>query len=431
MNYYFRASQSLPYIGLLAFVLILIGSILFIPSMLTERSIIRVGILHSLTGAMAISEKPVVNATLLAIKELNNNGGILGKQIKPVIIDGQSDNRVFAKEVERLITEKKVDAIFGCWTSSCRKIIKPIVEKYQHIFFYPVQYEGLEQSKNIIYTGATPNQQIIPAIRWAMDNLGQRFFLVSSDYIFPRAANQIIHDIVINSTAEVIGEEYIPLHPHNPEQQTIKIQKMVQKILSSNPDVIVNTINGDSNVIFFEQLAAAGIYADKIPVISFSLGENELQYLDKNLMQGHYSAWNYFQSIKSEQNKKFVAAYQQEFGHNSVVSDPMESAYYGVLIWAEAVFAAQSSKPSQVLEDIMGHGYKAPEGMVIIEPKNRHTWKTARIARINKNGQFSIVWDSVYPIKPKPYPSSRTQEEWQHYLESLYQQWDGNWEAPQ
>lgn len=431
MNRFSHDLQGLSIIRSLIFILMLLGSILLIYSMLSPQEVIRVGVLHSLTGTMAISEKPVANATLLAIKELNANGGLLGKKIQPIIVDGQSKDTTFAKEVKRLITEEKVDAIFGCWTSSCRKTIKPIVENYQHIFFYPVQYEGLEQSSNIIYTGAVPNQQIIPALRWSMDNIGQRFFLVSSDYIFPRAANQIIHDVVKKNTAEIVGEEYIPLTPLNDQEQIINIKKMVQKIIKAQPDVIINTINGNSNIHFFEQLFSAGISADKIPVISLSIGESELQYLDKTIMKGHYSVWNYFQTINSEQNSKFIAAYQQEFGHNSVTSDPMESAYFSVYLWAAAVKAAHSSQPISVVEAIKGHGYYAPEGMVTIDKKNLHTWKTVRIAQINKNGQFKIIWDSIHPVKPKPYPASRTKAEWQEYVERLFQQWNSHWVAPQ
>ncbi len=385
---------------------------------------IKVGILHSLTGTMAISEKSLVKACLLAIKELNESGGLLDRKIQAIIADGKSDNAVFASEAERLIVEENVDAIFGCWTSACRKTIKPIVEKHQHIFFYPVQYEGLEQSPHIVYTGATPNQQIVPAIRWALKNLGKRLFLIGSDYVFPHAANQIIQDVVKNSDAHIVDEQYIPLGSKN-------IQPLIEKIIKTQPSVIINTLNGDSNIEFFERLYAAGITADKSPVLSFSINETELQHLNINSIQGHYAAWNYFQSLDSIQNQEFVKIFKREYGADSVTSDPIQSSYFSIHLWAQAVKVANSTTPKKVLKTIKNQGYKAPEGIVMIDSTSLHTWKTTRIGKINKDGQFTIVWSSINATKPAIYPKSRTQQQWQSYLQSLFTNWKGDWEKQQ
>lgn len=399
--------------------LISIGSI----SLKWQRTPIKVGILHSLTGTMAISEKPLVKASLLAIKEINDYGGLLDRKIQAIVIDGKSNNAVFASEAERLIVEEKVDAIFGCWTSACRKTIKPIVEKYQHIFFYPVQYEGLEKSSNIIYTGATPNQQIVPAIRWALKNLGKRLFLIGSDYVFPHAANQIIKDIIFNSDAQIIDEQYIPLGSKN-------VQPLIEKIVKTQPNVIINTLNGDSNIEFFEQLFTAGITADKTPVLSFSISESELQHLNINSIQGHYAAWSYFQSLDSTQNQEFVEKFKREYGTDSVTSDPIQSSYFSIHLWAQAVKVANSSSPKKVLKIIKNQGYNAPEGIVMIDSTSLNTWKTTRIGKINKDGQFSIVWNSINATKPFIYPKSRSEQQWQIYLQSLFKRWNDSWEKP-
>ena len=225
------------------------------------------GVLHSLSGTMAISEKSVVDATLLAIGEINEQGGLLGRKIEPVVADGKSDWPTFASEAERLIAQEEVSTVFGCWTSASRKTVKPVFEKHDHLLFYPVQYEGLEACPNIVYTGAAPNQQIIPAVRWCFEHLGRKFFLVGSDYVFPRTANEIIRDQLRSLHGEIVGEQYILLGSED-------VQDAVQSIVAAKPDVILNTINGDTNVAFFRELRAAGITPEKIPTMSFSIADD-------------------------------------------------------------------------------------------------------------------------------------------------------------
>lgn len=384
---------------------------------------IKVGVLHSLSGTMAISEKAVVDATLLAFGEINAKGGILGRKIQPIVVDGKSDWTTFAREAERLITEEKVVTVFGCWTSASRKTVKPIFEKYNHLLIYPVQYEGLEESPNIIYTGAAPNQQIIPAVKWSFDNLGKRVFLVGSDYVFPRTANAIIKDQVTALKGEILGEEYLLLGSDN-------VKDIVKKIVQIQPEVILNTINGDSNIAFFQALRKAGIDANKIPTISFSIAEQELSSLPRKDVVGDYAVWNYFQSINDAKNYQFIKHFQKTYGKNRVTSDPIEAGYFGVYLWAQAIQDAGTDDVNLIRQYIKDQSFQAPEGIVYIDAQNQHTWKTVRVGKIKADGQFEIVWNSDKPIRPVPYPISRSKANWEKFLNTLYQDWNHNWANP-
>jgi len=385
---------------------------------------IKVGVLHSLTGTMSGSETPVVDSIQFAVEEVNRTGGLLGRRVEAVVRDGRSDAAVFAEQAEQLISRDGVCTVFGCWTSASRKTIVPIFQQHDHLLVYSVQYEGLEQSPNVIYMGAAPNQQILPAIKWAFAfQEKRRFFLIGSDYVFPRTANTIAKDVLKELGAELAGEIYIPLGSSD-------VRAAVAAIEESSPDVILNTINGDSNVAFFRALRAAGITPPKIPTISFSLGEVELQDLDPSDMVGDFASWNYFQSIESAANQHFVEEFRARYGARRVVSDPMESTYVGVLLWADAVRISQSVKPSEIRSAMLGLQIQAPHGLVTIDPKTQHAFKTPRIGRIGEGGQFELVWQSPKPEAPQPYPSTRKPSEWNVYLENLHQLWDGQWAAP-
>ncbi|MFQ5345865.1 MAG: urea ABC transporter substrate-binding protein, partial [Mariprofundus sp.] len=351
----------------------------------SDDSPIKIGILHSLTGTMAISEKPVADAVLLAIEEINQSGGLLGRKLVPVIADGKSDWPTFASEAERLITVEKVAVVFGCWTSASRKTVKPIFEKYKSLLFYPVQYEGLEESPNIIYLGAAPNQQITPAISWAAEYLGKRLYLIGSDYVFPRVANWIIRKQAKLLALDIVGESYIPLGGTD-------FDKVVANIKASKPDVIINSINGSSNVAFFHAYAEAGISIQDSPVISFSIGETELAAMHNNGdMVGHYAAWSYFQNMASDGNRKFVSAFKSRFGRDRPVSDPMEVAYIGVKLWAQAFETQGSTEALAILNVIRTLSAGGPEGIVAIDFNNRHAWRQMHIGRVNRQSGFDIV----------------------------------------
>ena len=383
---------------------------------------ITVGILHSKTGALAISELPVIDATRMAIDEINERGGVLGRMIEVVELDGRSNQRVFAHEARRLIEEHGVSAIFGCWTSACRKTLKPIVEKHRNVLIYPVQYEGMEQSPNIVYLGAAPNQQIIPAVKWFFDNRGRRFFLVGSDYIFPRVANAVIRDYVAYLGGRIVGEQYVPIGDQN-------FDCVVEKIVRAKPAVILNTVNGNSNLGLFDALRRAGISPEKIPTVSFSVGEEEVRQIGPEKTAGDYAVWNYFQSIATKANGAFVTRFKKRYGESRVTGDAIAAGYFGVYLWAKAVEAAATDKPQAVLATIATQSFNAPEGTVYVDDENLHTWRKTRIGRVAANGQFEIMWESEAIIHPVPYPPYRTRAEWRDLLAALHKRWNG-WERP-
>jgi urea transport system substrate-binding protein len=389
-----------------------------------EAPPIRVGVLHSLSGTMEISEKSVADATLLAIEEVNERGGVLGRKLEPIVSDGRSDWPTFAREAARLIDEEHVAVVFGGWTSASRKTMKPVFEERDHLLFYPVQYEGLEQSPNIVYTGAAPNQQILPAITWCVGYLGaKKFFLVGSDYVFPRTANAIIRDVLDARKADVVGEEYALLG-------STDMTRIVQKIQAAKPDVILNTINGDSNVAFFRTLRAAGVTAKQIPTVSFSVTESELRQISGVSLEGEYLAWNYFESVDRPENKIFVERFQKRYGAYRVVTDPMEAGYFGVHLWALGAAKAKSESPRKVREALHGMTYAAPGATVRIDPDNQHTSKVFRLGRVNERGRIQIVFSTESPIEPEPFPSSRTRPQWAAFLDGLYEHWGRSWANP-
>lgn len=368
------------------------------PSADNEKTTIKVGILHSLSGTMAISETTVKEAELLAIKEINAAGGILGQQIEPIIEDGASDWSTFADKAEKLIEQDKVTTIFGCWTSASRKAVKPIFESKDHILWYPVQYEGQECSQNIFYTGATPNQQIEPAVDWLLENKGKQFFLVGSDYVFPRTANTIIKEQLKAKKGETVGEDYLQLG-------NSEVTPIITKIQQALPDggVIFNSLNGDSNVAFFKEMQGAGLTPDQYPVMSVSIAEEEVRQIGKEFLLGHYAAWNYFMTVDSPENQQFVEAFKAEYGDDRVTNDPMEAAYIMVYLWKQAVEKAGTADDlNQVRAAAIGQELNAPEGMVKIYP-NHHIAKTVRIGQVREDGLFDIVWSSDRPIAPIPW----------------------------
>lgn len=359
---------------------------------------IKVGILHSLSGTMAISEKSVVDAEQLAIEEINAAGGVLGKQIEAIVEDGASDWPTFAEKAGKLIDQDKVATVFGCWTSASRKAVLPVFEGKDHMLWYPVQYEGQECSKNIFYTGAAPNQQIEPAVQWLFDNKGKKFFLVGSDYVFPRTANTIIKAQVEELGGEIVGEDYIPLGG-------TEVTPIVAKIRAALPDggVIFNSLNGDSNVAFFKQLQGAGLTPDKYPTMSVSIAEEEVKAIGTEYLTGHYAAWNYFMSVDTPANTKFVEAFKAKYGADRVTNDPMEAAYIMVYIWKQAVEKAAGYEDlAAVRTAAYGQTFDAPEGMVTMN-SNHHLSKFVRIGEVKEDGQFEVVYATEAAVDPVPW----------------------------
>ncbi|MBW4461254.1 MAG: urea ABC transporter substrate-binding protein [Nodosilinea sp. WJT8-NPBG4] len=358
---------------------------------------IKVGILHSLSGTMAISETTVVDAEMLAIKEINAAGGVLGKQIEAVTEDGASDWPTFASKAEKLIDDDQVAVVFGCWTSASRKAVLPVFESKDHMLWYPVQYEGQECSKNIFYTGAAPNQQIEPAVDWLLENKGKDFFLVGSDYVFPRTANTIIKEQLKAKGGNTLGEDYLPLG-------NTEVTPIITKIKAAMPDggVIFNSLNGDSNVAFFKQLQGAGMGPDLYPVMSVSVAEEEVRQIGPEFLVGHLASWNYFQTVETPENEKWVADFKTEFGDDRVTNDPMEAAYIMVYLWKQAVEAAGTFEIPEVRAAAYGQSMAAPEGTVTMNA-NHHLSKTVRLGEVMDDGMFKIVSETDGPIDPEPW----------------------------
>ena len=373
---------------------------------------IKVGILHSLSGTMAISETSLKDVALMAIDEINAKGGVLGKKIEPVVVDPASNWPLFAEKARQLIAQDHVVAIFGCWTSVSRKSVLPVVKELNGLLYYPVQYEGEELEKNVFYTGAAPNQQAIPAVEYLMSKDGgaaKRFVLLGTDYVYPRTTNKILraylHSKGVKDTD--IKELYTPFG--HADYQTIVAD--IKKFSAGGKTAVISTINGDSNVPFYKELGNAGLKATDVPVVAFSVGEEELRGVDTKPLIGHLAAWNYFESVKNPTNADFVkkwkayaAAKHLPNAATAVTNDPMEATYVGIHMWAQAVEKAKSTDTDKVIAAMGGQSYKAPSGYTLVmDPTNHHLHKPVMIGEIKGDGQFSVVWKSKEAIRAQPW----------------------------
>jgi urea transport system substrate-binding protein len=355
---------------------------------------IKVGILYSLTGTMAISATPLLEATLMAIAEINGQGGILGHKIEPIIEDGASDIFVYETKARKLLEIDQVATVFGCWTSTSRKAVKPIFEHFNILLWYPVQYEGLESSPNIFYTGSCLNQQIQPVISWSLKNLGKRFYLLGSDYVFPRTAHKLVKSLLKQEGGTVVGEQYFPCGDKN-------FIDIVEEIKHLKPDVIFNTLNGDSNFYFYKTYYDAGIEPSNLPIMAMSISESEIQSMGKAGV-GHYACWSYFQSLNTPHNQQFVNNFKALYGQDRVTSDPIEAAYFQVYLWKQSVETAKSFETDAVRKAAYHQTFYAPGGLVEIAA-NHHLWKHCYIGRVTEFRQFEIIWENPNWIKPLPW----------------------------
>jgi urea transport system substrate-binding protein len=362
----------------------------------TSGDTVKVGLLNSLSGTMAISEVTVRDAILLAVEEINAAGGVLQKKIEPISEDGASDWPTFAEKAEKLIRENGVAAVFGCWTSASRKAVKPVFEENKSLLFYPVQYEGLEQSPYIFYTGATTNQQIVPGLDYLKSQGKSTIYLVGSDYVFPRTANKIIKAYAEANGMTVLGEDYAPLG-------STEFGTIVNKVKAAKASAVFNTLNGDSNVAFFKEYKSAGLTAAGMPVVSVSIAEEEVKSIGTQYLADQLTAWNYYQTTPGAANQKFVAAYKAKYGADKPTSDPMEAAYVSVYLWKAMVEKAGSFEVAKVKAAADGVTYDAPEGTVTVDGPTQHIYKTARIGKVGGDGLITEVWNSGSPLKPDPY----------------------------
>ncbi len=354
---------------------------------------IYLGFLHSLSGTMALSEKPLLDAGRMAVAEINAEGGVLGRPLAARVWDGASQPEEFARGAQALI-EGGASALFGCWTSASRKAVRPVVEAADHLLWYPVQYEGLEESPCIVYTGSCPNQQIMPAVEWALEACGRRVFLLGSDYVYPRTANQLVRSLVESRGGTIVAEEYVPLGAR-------EFGEVLKRLLAQTPDLVFNTLNGDSNLAFYRQAAAAGLRPSRIPILATSVTETELEPV-ADVAAGHFACWPYFQSLETPANRRFVRRFQSLYGETRRVSAPTMTAYCQVHLWREAVERAQTVAPRLVRRHAPGCAFAGPPGLLRIEA-NGHASMPVRIGRLKPNGQFEIVWSREDPLEPLPW----------------------------
>ncbi|WP_291994149.1 urea ABC transporter substrate-binding protein [Candidatus Accumulibacter sp. ACC003] len=374
---------------------------------------IKVGILHSLSGTMAISETALKETVLMAIAEINSKGGVLGKQLEPVVVDPASNWPLFAEKARQLLSQDKVAVTFGCWTSVSRKSVLPVYKELNGLLFYPVQYEGEELEYNVFYTGAAPNQQAIPAVEYLMSKDGgsaKRFVLLGTDYVYPRTTNKILRAFLKSkgvADADIM-EEYTPFGHSDYQTIIAKIKKFSSE---GKRTAVISTINGDSNVPFYKELGNAGIKATDVPVVAFSVGEEELRGVDTKPLVGHLAAWNYFMTLKNPANDGFTRAYRAwavkeklPNADKAVTNDPMEATYIGVYMWKQAVEKAKSTDVDKVIAAMAGQTFKAPDGFTVkMDEKNHHLHKPVFIGEIRADGQFDVVWKTPGPIKAAPW----------------------------
>ncbi|MDX5363925.1 MAG: urea ABC transporter substrate-binding protein [Pseudazoarcus pumilus] len=382
------------------------------PMAASAADTIKVGVLHSLSGTMAISETALKNVALMTIEEINAAGGVLGKKLEPVVVDPASNWPLFAERARQLISQDKVSVVFGCWTSVSRKSVLPVFKELNSLLFYPVQYEGEELEKNVFYTGAAPNQQAIPATEYLMSPEGggaKRFVLLGTDYVYPRTTNKILRAFLHSKGVKDsdIMEEYTPFG--HSDYQTIIAN--IKKFSAGGKTAVISTINGDSNVPFYRELGNAGLKATDVPVVAFSVGEEELRGVDTKPLLGHLAAWNYFMSVENPENKAFIAKYKAWAKANNVpnadtvvTNDPMEATYVGIHMWKQAVEKAGTTDTDKVIAAMGGQTFKAPSGYTLTMDKtNHHLHKPVLIGEVTADGQFDVVWETKEPIRAQPW----------------------------
>jgi urea transport system substrate-binding protein len=374
---------------------------------------IKVGVLHSLSGTMAISETALKETVLMTIDEINKSGGVMGKKLEPVVVDPASNWPLFAEKARQLLTKDKVAVTFGCWTSVSRKSVLPVYKELNGLLFYPVQYEGEELEKNVFYTGAAPNQQAIPAVEYLMSKDGgeaKRFVLLGTDYVYPRTTNKILRAFLKSkgvADADIM-EDYTPFGHSDYQTIIAKIKKFASE---GKKTAVVSTINGDSNVPFYKELGNAGLKATDVPVVAFSVGEEELRGVDTKPLVGHLASWNYFMSLKNPENDKFVKMYKDwakkqklPNADKVVTNDPMEATYIGIHMWKQAVEKAKSTDTDKVIAAMAGQTFKAPSGITsMMDEKNHHLHKSVFIGEVKADGQFNVVWKTPGPVKAQPW----------------------------
>ena len=404
---------------------LILASSIIASSLVTQMAMaadtIKVGVLHSLSGTMAISETTLKDTVLMMIEEQNKAGGLLGKKLEPVVVDPASNWPLFAEKTRELLAKEKVDVIFGCWTSVSRKSALPVLEELNGLLFYPVQYEGEESSKNVFYTGAAPNQQAIPAVDYLMNDIGAtRWVLAGTDYVYPRTTNKILK-AYLNSKGVKDSDIMINYTPFGHSDWQGIVSDIKKFGSAGKKTAVVSTINGDANIPFYKELGNQGISAEDIPVVAFSVGEEELSGFDTKPLVGHLAAWNYFQSVESEENEAFISAWKKYIGDEKrVTNDPMEATYIGFKMWAKAVEKVGTTDVDAVEQALIGIAVPNLTGGIAVMNANHHLSKPVLIGEIQEDGQFEVVSET---------PDTVIGDAWSDYLPSS-KNLISDWTAP-
>ncbi len=358
----------------------------------------RVGVLFSRSGLMAVTETEHFLGTALAIQEINQAGGILGRELEVVAYDPGSDPETYRKLADRLLTEDGISVIFGCSTSAARKAILPAIERRNGLLWYPSLYEGFEYSPNVIYTGASPNQNSFPLAEYLIRTYGSRVFLVGSDYVYPRESNRIMRDLITSYGGEIAGEIYVPM-----DASVADLNAVLNKVKQQGPDVLFSTVVGRTAQSFYRLYREAGFEPDRMPIASLTMAEGEVREIGVELCEGHITAATYFGSLDTDSNKSFAADFHRAFGAEKPISMWSAGAYAQVRLFALALESAGTLDTQRLVDAALGLSYEAPEGSIQIDPENNHTWLTPRIGRLRKDGVFEIVWEAKAAVKPDPY----------------------------
>lgn len=383
----------------------------------------KIALLHSVTGPLKEHEEGVIKSCIMAFEEINENGGLLDHSIAYEIYDGQSDEHIFREQAEKIVNDHHITSIFGCSTSSTRKQVKTVVEKSNSLLVYPYHYEGLESSKNIIYTGPTSNLQALPIIDWFISHHNsETFYFIGSDYVYPYVTNEILKDAVNEYDGKIVGEDYRPIGSSD-------FEDIIEGIKQANPSVIILTLASiESNKAFLEKFHESGINKDgKIHLVSLVLSDRDINHIPITHCQGLYSIFSYFQNNDNYSNNDFIQKFKLKYGKNERIGGYMESAYVGVKLWAQAVQKCKTFTPEKITEAIKGLTYYGPGGIAYIDEENQHIWRHTHIAQVENDGEFHVRWSSEQPIAPSPYPLSRTESEWKSFLETSKTRWKGSW----
>jgi urea transport system substrate-binding protein len=389
-----------------------------------SRPPIVVGLIHSQTGPLAISEKSLLDAEILAVEEINARNLIPGRVVKYEKADGRSDPAAFADQARRMIEDRKADVIIGGLTAECRKAMLAVVESRNGLLMFPANFEGIERSPHVIYMGGSANQIIVPAVRWCVDALkAKRFFVIGSEEISSRCSAEIAKDSVKASKGELVGESYLPLTGGD-------ATSLIEAIRQAKPDAVLNFLVGDSNVGLYAALKRAGLTPEKLAVLGFAIAEDELRRFPSGDVTGHYSAWSYFQSLDRRENVEFVSKFKARYPDGDrVVSDSMVAAYNAVMIWAQAVKDAGTGESNVVRQHFDRQSLDAPEGIVTVDPESRVAWRPFHVGKARSDGQFDVVYSISKPIHPETYVATRSRYQWDALLVEYQARWGGRWSS--